>query len=65
MNIVRIDKLDGRERPSDMAEVERIAHLNYHNFADVIDLFKQGKRIQSPFAFYEIRDEQPAAQEAA
>lgn len=54
MNIVRIDKQDGSTRPSDRAEVERIALLNYQNPALAMELFDEGERIQSPFAWYEI-----------
>lgn len=63
MNIVRIDKKDGSTRPSDRAEVERIVQLNYQNFEAAMELFDEGERVQSPFAFYEIQ--KSIAKEAA
>lgn len=60
-NIVRIDKGNGAVRPTDRAEVERIVRLNYHDFDLAMEIFDEGGRVQSLFAFYEIRREQEAA----
>ncbi len=63
-SIVRIDKRTGDVRLSNLAEVERIVHLNYHHPDQTMDLFNAGNfRVESPFAFYEIRHEEPAAAE--
>jgi hypothetical protein len=56
--IVRINKATGDVRPSTLDEVERIIHLNYHHPDLAMDRFKEGGRIESPFAYYEIRHEE-------
>lgn len=52
LEIVRINKEDGRTRLSNLAEVERIVHLNYHHPDQALQLFDEGHPIESPFAHY-------------
>lgn len=59
--IIRISKDGGSEEEVDRATVERIAKLNYKDVESVMELFNQGVRIQSPFAYYELRKSEVAA----
>lgn len=60
MSIVRICKRTGDVRPSDRAEVERIIWLNYEKLDAAMKHFEEGNRIESPFAYYEIRHDDSA-----